>query len=221
MFFRGAVIFGVLMVAGGCSGDDDAPTADTTTPVVAQSSTTSPAVSSTTTEAPTTTIATTTIAPTTIASTTTVATIAPALTFSDPPTEAELFALADAYWRTFNEASRIPDPEYPGLDVVIGEPLLSRTQVNLARLVESGEFADNPARPHVYELLYVEGAIAVTQECLVDDGRIVDSETGAVVDDSVVQFVFQLEMARHGSRWTVDNQYEVERVEGGSCDESG
>ncbi len=167
-------------------------------------------VDSTTSSLPTTTVVTTTTAP---------PAGLPVLTFSDPPTEAALFALADAYWNVFDAASLVPDPNHPGLEQYIGEPLLTRTRENLGGFFSRGEHVEPSLNPHIYHRLSAGPDMALIEDCFVDDGRIVESATGSIVNDAVIRFVVQIELRREAvGLWKVSNQYGISETENGSCD---
>ncbi len=199
----------LTMVLAGCGGGDEAAPA-----VVSTTSTTSaPLVSTATTTVAesTTPVASTTTGPET--STTIAEAGVPVLTFSDPPTESELFALADAYWAAVERAGLDPGADQTHLASVLTEPLFSRALASMANFADLGQVLLPPTGGRQHRLLFIEADEALVESCYLDDG-IIQERSGAIVNDAVETAVRQLEMAPFQGRWLVREQYLRVAIEG-------
>ena len=164
----------LALVAGGC-GSDDESVDDTSTTVEQSTSTERPTTStgpseSTTTEADLSTSTTSSGAPV-------------------DPADQEIIDAYVAYWDArFAANSGVPNPQDPALArYATGaqlEAVIAETQKNL----DAGEAfqpAPEPANFRRVTVVSVDGDRAEVQECFVDDGQVIERDTGAVLDDGV------------------------------------
>lgn len=134
------------------------------------------------------------------------------------PLEEEIVSRYLGFWRARATAnSGTPNPADPALaDFATGEQLaavIAETQVNLERGVSYRE-ADDPVGFQRVQVLSVEGDHAVVQECFVDDGLVVSTESGQVVDADVTTQNARGELVREGGQWRVSRVQVIQMWEG-------
>jgi len=178
--FRLPLAGGVLAVllAGGCAGEDgvDPDTRDTTASTGATTESTTGRPTSETTESPS-----STTSPT--------SSTAPTPDDDAPADEQEIVNRYLGFWQARWAAnSGTPDPDHADLaEFATDEQLdavVSETQLNLERGL-SYRAADEPVDFQRVQVLAIEANRAVVQECVVDDGLVVRTDTGEVVDQDV------------------------------------
>jgi hypothetical protein len=166
--WRGAVIVIAALAAFGCDGSSDQPTASPSEPVSAAGSTTdSVDESSPTPPAPT---------------------ASPSERATDPVAEAVLDAY-QGYWDAILAANDPPDENHPGLKrYATGaayESVFNAAQTN--RLAGRAlRLPTNSVSGHRVEVVSIDGDTARVRDCTVNDGLVVDVDTGDVVNDEVV-----------------------------------
>jgi len=174
----------VLAAASSCSSVDDDTTA------AAGTTTTSPAETVMTEESP----------PTTYAS-----------------VEDEIVARYKGFWDARFAANSPPNPDDPALrEYATGEQLdqvQQETRANLAAGVELRRATD-PAGVQQVEVVSLDDNSAVVQECYVDDGLVVRTSDGSVVDDSVSTHNVRGEMLLVDGEWLLAKATLVQQWEG-------
>ncbi len=194
-----ALCVALVLALAGCS-DDDSDTAASSTTAADRTSTTA-STSSTSRDTTTTTTEATPV------------TTAPGTT-----AEQEVIDRYVGYWNArFNANAGVPNPDDPALrDFATGRQLdavVAETQSNL----DSGVAFERAAEPHNIPrvtVVEIDGARAVVQECVVDDGLVVSRDTGEVVDDSVSTHNVQAEMLRVDGVWKVSEARLLQQFEG-------
>ncbi|MDZ7734466.1 MAG: hypothetical protein U5R31_16585 [Acidimicrobiia bacterium] len=124
-----------------------------------------------------------------------------------PPGHQEILDGYVAYWDArFAANTGTPNPHDPALaehatgaqlDAVVAE-----TRANLEAGLVFDERHD-PADFQEVTVVSVEGDVAEVQECVVDDGLVIDTHTGEVVDDEVSTAQRAGELRRVEGRWRV------------------
>ena len=194
-----ALCVALVLALAGCS-DDDSDTAASSTTAADRTSTTA-STSSTSRDTTTTTTEATPV------------TTAPGTT-----AEQEVIDRYVGYWNArFNANAGVPNPDDPALrDFATGRQLdavVAETQSNL----DSGVAFERAAEPHNIQrvtVVEIDGDRAVVQECVVDDGLVVNRATGEVVDDSVSTHNVQAEMLRVDGVWKVSEARLLQQFEG-------
>lgn len=131
--------------------------------------------------------------------------------------EEEIAARYEAFWQARFEANSPPDPEDPDLrEYAVGQQLdqvLQETQAHRAAGTELRRREDRSGIQRI-EVVEVTGDTAVVQECFVDDGLVVRSSDGSVVDDAVWTYNVRGEMQRVDGRWRLAKATLVQQWEG-------
>lgn len=123
------------------------------------------------------------------------------------------------FWRVRHEAnSGIPDPAHPGLaEYATGAQLaktVEETQTNLDNGV-AYQPAEDPAGIQRVEVVSIDGDLAVVQECYVDDGVVIQRDTGEVLNDEVSTHNVRGELVREdGGPWRVSEVRAIQVWEG-------
>ena len=131
--------------------------------------------------------------------------------------EEEIAARYEAFWQARFDANSPPDPEDPDLrEYAVGQQLdqvLQETQAHRAAGTELRRREDRSGIQRI-EVVEVTGDTAVVQECFVDDGLVVRSSDGSVVDDAVWTYNVRGEMQRVDGRWRLAKATLVQQWEG-------
>ncbi|WCO67942.1 hypothetical protein PO878_04295 [Iamia majanohamensis] len=196
------VVLAVAFAVGACS-DGESATPPTTTTEASRSSTTTPATGSTTSADSNTTDSTATSS---------------AATPAGQNPEDEIVSRYIGYWDArFAANSGTPNPDDPALrEFATGAQLdavVAETRANLAQGLAFRP-APDPADIQTVDVVEVQGADAVVQECVVTDGVIFRRDTGEVVDDEVYTQNVRGELQRVDGVWKVSLARLVQQWEG-------
>jgi hypothetical protein len=143
---------------------------------------------------------------------------------TDPvdPAQQEIIDRYVAYWKArFAANTGTPNPHDPALtEFATGAQLdgvIAETQANL----DAGRaFKDRPDPRNFRRVtvVSVSGDEAVVQECFVDDGLVIQRDTGAVINDTIATQNVRGELRRVDGEWRVSGSSLVQRWEGvGGC----
>jgi hypothetical protein len=194
-----ATVACVALLAVACSGDDDPPPADASRGTATSDDERSGTTPDDTRDSTTSTTAT---------------------TVADEQfdsVEEEIVDRYEGYWDARFAANSPPNPDDPGLrEYATGAQLdhvIAETQANLNAGVELRR-PDDPADFQEISVLSVDGDRAVVQECVVNDGLVVETGTGTVVDDSVATYNVRGDMQRVDGKWRLATANQVQRWEG-------
>ena len=108
----------------------------------------------------------------------------------------------------YDDASDPPDPEHPALVATQTGPALEQAVRQLSAYKATGRAGrDRPEsiserRP---EVVSVGDAEAVIRDCTIDDGIVVNTQTGEVVNDLVQTFLFEGHMVIEDGRWKLSS----------------
>ncbi len=117
----------------------------------------------------------------------------------------------------YYDAISIGDPNLPSIEAThTGQNLWSLRKYLTDLFAKGQRGKDGPhsrdtSRAVVQQVL--EGK-AIVQDCRIDDGVIVDSRTGAVIDADVVTKLLRFELSRVGEVWRVSSGVERSRWDG-------
>jgi hypothetical protein len=130
--------------------------------------------------------------------------------------EAEVEAAYFAFWDMAVRLAESPDPEDPEIAQRASGDALSDLLDGLQRLRDLNRHSEfGPLYEHDVLSVRVDRDSAVVEDCAVDDSRIVDGTSGAVVDESVVTERLQVTLARaDDSMWRVDSSTRSNAWEG-------
>ena len=149
---------------------------------------------------------------TTTASTTTSTVAQVTTTTTAPPTpEEEVLVAYLNYWKAVDAAfdPSEAEPDLPALrQYATGEALAGITasartsleQNRARRIPENGRYV------HRAEVLAVDGETATVRDCTIDDTVIIDTITGAVLDDAVSTRLYISTMVREAGQWKLAQQ---------------
>jgi hypothetical protein len=130
--------------------------------------------------------------------------------------EAEVETAYLAFWDMAVRLAESPDPNDPEIaQRASGDALAGLVDGlrNLQSLNRHSEFG--PLYEHAVLAVRVDGDSAVVEDCAIDDSRIVDLESGEVVDESVVTEQLQVTLVRaDNSAWRVDSSTRTNSWEG-------
>lgn len=191
----------VASLAASCGGDDDPPAASdqptsTISHAIDGSSATSGAGSTTTTSA------------TNVTSTTGGA--------ASP--EQEVIDRYVAYWEArFAANSGTPNPDEPALREYATGAQLDAVVTETQRNLDNGlalRRRNDPANIRRVTVVSIEGDHAIVQECFVDDGLVVRSDTGEAVNDTIATHNVRGELERVDGAWRVAEARLIQRWEG-------
>jgi hypothetical protein len=140
---------------------------------------------------------------------------------SDPaadPAHQEIIDAYVAYWDArFAANSGIPNPQDPALArYATGrqlEAVIAETQENLdaGRALQP---SPDPVNFRRVTVVSVDGDSAVVQECFIDDGQVIESATGRVLNDTVATHSVQADLLRVDGQWRVSAATLIQRWEG-------
>ena len=236
-----AAALAIALLATACSGDDDAVTVTTTTPVT--DDTLDTVVTTAPTTVPTTAVPTTVPATTSAPATTTepddpATTTDPSAT-TEPDDDATRQAVLDAVvesWRVFNEAKLDPtnDDKVAALsEVTSGELLVNSIEVIGRYRAENKRSVTNPDVPA--SILLYPGTLQVDQKagtaqvdyCRIGSNILIEIGGNAdgsdlVIDDSVNTYIERSLLVLEEGRWLDTGGIELEYLEGAaSCPDRG
>lgn len=200
---RAAAMAAALVLAASCSGDDDtpevAPEPDRATTTRPDGTTTSTSPTSTTSSNPTT---------------------GETTAGGDPvsPAEQEIINRYIAFWDArFAANTGTPNPVDPALEEhATGTQLqavIAETQANLDQGL-AFQARPDPASFRRVTIVMVSGDQAVVQECFVDDGLVIQRDTGDVVNDTIATHSVRGELTRTDGAWRVSGTRLIQRWEG-------
>jgi hypothetical protein len=190
----------VLVVAGCSSNQDDPPSASPEVNVRSSTSTTTAVPSSTSTSSATKPTSETETKP------------------EGGSVDDEIISRYTGYWDArFAANSGTPNPEDPALrEYATGEQLkavIAETQANLDQGLSFRKRPD-PAGIRTVNVIEVDGDRAVVQECVVDDGLIVRTVDGQIVNDTIATHNVRGALLRVDGEWRVAEARLVQRWEG-------
>jgi hypothetical protein len=134
--------------------------------------------------------------------------------------EAEVEAAYLAYWEMLDRLAEAPDPDDPEiLERASGEALFE-VVAGLTRLRDAGHVAEiGSMYSHSVESVEVVGDRAVLRDCVVDDSKIVDPNTGEIVrGGDVASGALEVTLILEGNRWIVDAVERFPTGPGVSCE---
>lgn len=139
-------------------------------------------------------------------------------TVPDPASEEEqVLAAVQCYWDTLIAANSPPDPDHPGFDrCFTGRALETAIAVttNRANLGQAVRDADGIV-PQTVEVLTVDDREAKVRNCLVDDGVLIDGDTGRVLNDGISTQITELSLLLGADgHWRVEYALLAEKWEG-------
>ncbi len=134
------------------------------------------------------------------------------------PAHQEIIDAYVAYWDArFAANSGIPNPQDPALArYATGrqlEAVIAETQENLdaGRALQP---SPDPVNFRRVTVVSVDGDSAVVQECFIDDGQVIESATGRVLNDTVATHSVQADLLRVDGQWRVSAATLIQRWEG-------
>jgi hypothetical protein len=137
--------------------------------------------------------------------------------------EQQVLAAYEESWRIWIDANDPPNPNHPGIaehfQGTSRDRLLKQIESNLAsglsfRLPKPSQISFRP------ETVAVQGSTAVLVGCVVDDGLVVDTVSGAVVNDRVVARRVRASLVQEEGRWKLsDEVYLHEWIGADRCDD--
>lgn len=197
------VAAGVLLLVS-CAGDDDPLPTASADPPTTPTATTRPTTDSTG------------VTPSTTEDTPTTPSTSPST--SDASPEQQIIDRYVGYWETRFAANRgTPDPDDPALAEYATGAQLDAVRAETRQNLEAGvafRSRDDPADFRRVRVISVDGGQAVVQECFVDDGLVVQRDTGQVVNDTVATHNVRGELTRVDGRWRVARAELIQRWEG-------
>lgn len=148
------------------------------------------------------------------ASTTTIAatTTAPATTTTAASTpEEEVLAAYLNYWDAVDAAFDPPqaEPELPALRQYATGKALAGITANARTALEqnrASRIPENGRYVHRAEVLAIDGETATVRDCTIDDTVVIDTTTGAVIDDAVSTRLYISMMVREAGQWKLARQ---------------
>lgn len=130
-------------------------------------------------------------------------------------------AVLDAYrafWDGFFAAADPPDPNHRALsEVATGEQLDRLRELFTERRTEGIAARRGETRQHP-QLIGVSETRATVADCWLDEGVMVDAETGEVISDRKVWLEGEFTLERDGGTWKVASNAITERREDRPCD---
>lgn len=142
----------------------------------------------------------------------------------EDPTEAILEA-HQGFWDTWLAANDPPDPDHPGLRRYYTGAAYEHAVASIRKNKEEGLHLELPSESlWKHTVLSVEVSdgetSAVLHDCAIDDGLIVRTATGDVLNDDVVTVIYVTELTRSDDTWRVVRNASTSRTEGATCDDS-
>lgn len=120
--------------------------------------------------------------------------------------EREVLAAYQGYWDAIDAANDPPDPFHPDLQ----RYATGAAYESVFEAAQTNQLAGRALRlppdsvsEHRAEVVSIEGDTATVRDCVVDDGLVVDIESGEVLDDDVVTRLVT------GTLWGVDGRWKV------------
>jgi len=122
------------------------------------------------------------------------------------PEEVAILEAYQGYWDATREANNPPNENHPALRrYATGEAyesVFNAAQTN--RLAgRAVRLPENSISEHHAEVVSVDGDTATVRDCSINDGLVVDVETGEVVNDEVVTRLGTGTLVREDGRWKV------------------
>jgi hypothetical protein len=133
------------------------------------------------------------------------------------PVEDDIVARYQAFWEARFAANSPPDPDDAALpEYATGDALVQVVAEAEANRAAGVEFRrrDEPSGFQRVEVLEVSGDTAVVQECVVDDGLVVRSSDGTIVNDAIASHNMRGEMQRVDGEWRLARSDLVQRWDG-------
>ncbi len=229
----------LTLFAVGCGGSDaSAADEDRVRPVETSSTSTSSSTSTATSTSSTTTIdvpastTTSTLSSVAVSSTqhnTPRPTAPPGTGYVDegasPELEAELIGIVSEVRELATRAALTLKLANSSLDRLMTPPLAQRYREMVRDWRQSGEIGrlpDNSVSGSSFGLIFVDGDLAVLQECVTDDIIVTIAETDEVVDDSVGRRINEWTLRRTSNGWKASAQTTVlsgqDAMESDRCD---
>lgn len=146
-------------------------------------------------------------ASTTVVETTTTAPPATTTTTA-APTEEEVLAAYLGYWAAVDEAFALPQVQrdLPALTQHATGEALDTVRANADMAIEANEafrIPEDGIYEHRVEVVSLEGTTATVRDCNIDDTAVVDTDSGAVVDDAVSTRLHIAMLVQESGRWKV------------------
>jgi hypothetical protein len=141
----------------------------------------------------------------------------PSATAGDNATQQAVLAAYQGYWDAILAANDPPDPSHPALrryaTGAAYESVIKATHTNrLAR--RAVRLPPNSISTHRAQVVSIQGDTATVRDCAIDDGLVVDMDTGGVVNDVVATQLRTATLLRESGVWKVANTVLEQRWEG-------
>jgi hypothetical protein len=122
------------------------------------------------------------------------------------PAEQAVLAAYQGYWDVIRAANDPPDPAHPALrryaTGAAYESVVAAARTNqMARRVL--RLPPHSISEHRAQVISIDGDVAMVRDCVIDDGLVIDMETGTVVDDEIVTHQASATLVRQGGVWKV------------------
>jgi hypothetical protein len=124
------------------------------------------------------------------------------------PTEEEaILAAYQGYWDTWLAANDPPNPDHPDLAKYATGAALENERASIAENLKAG-IAFRLRRDAINQHEASAGRVAnhrvAVRDCAIDDGLIVDSATGTVLDDEVFTRLYVADLVEANGEWRVE-----------------
>lgn len=149
--------------------------------------------------------------------TTPVTTPSPGAAQTEDPEEAAVRAAYEGYWRAILAANDPPDQFHPDLArYATGEAFESVFQAAQANRLTGRilRLPENSITEYRIDEVDIDGDSAQVWGCTIDDGLVIDAETGDVLDDDIVTFRVSATLTRENGTWKVSHSESEESWEG-------
>lgn len=133
--------------------------------------------------------------------------------------EAAVRAAVDCYWQTIVEANDPPNPDHPGFDRCFTGPALERSRQLTEELLENGQRTSDPTvltEQFRVRVSFTSEGVAEVNECVIDDGQLIDAFSGEVLNDATVSAEVGLQLNWIDGQWKVSDSVTTQRSEGRS-----
>lgn len=117
----------------------------------------------------------------------------------------------------YHDAINAGDPDLPSLEATHTGTNLLTVRTGVIKLISKGQRGkDGPhsrdtSRATVQQVL--EGR-AIIQDCQIDDGLLIDAQSGAIFNDAAVTKLLSVELTRDGGAWRVSSSLQKSRWNG-------
>jgi hypothetical protein len=141
----------------------------------------------------------------------------PSAPAGDNATQRAVLAAYQGYWDAILAANDPPDPSHPALrryaTGAAYESVVAAARTNrLAR--RAVRLPPNSISTHRAQVVSLQGESATVRDCAIDDGLVVDMDTGKVVNNVVATHLRTASLLRKAGVWKVANTVLEQRWEG-------